>query len=175
VSIYCAAVLAGCAAQREAPATDTATTQATNAAGPARAAQGGSAEQQIPGLLREYLAAYFRGDGAALQRSEADHFVVLSAAGVEPADARRYAAIDSARRANTWFPQPVSFDLEGVTVRQHGDLATAYGRATAAPPGQARAPYVFSSWWARRGDQWEVVQYHFTPARVPRDSGNVAR
>ena len=69
--------------------------------------------------------------------------------------------------------EEVIFDLPvQVAVSPRTGTSDFKGRFVHGKPGER---FLYLCWGERRGDQWEVVQYHFTPARVPRDSGNVAR
>lgn len=155
-----AAAFAGCSGSRSGEAlTDT---TAANAATPA---PDGTTDQQIRDMLNEYLTAYYRGDATGLQRFEADDFVVLYDEGFEEPGPDRYPRVASAVKQNRWFPQPVAFDLGDTRVRRHGDVAITYGKMTETIPGKARAEYAVSSTWVRGDQEWEVVQFHFTPVR----------
>jgi hypothetical protein len=123
----CALGLAACSGPREGPAGDTAAPATASADA---AAADTTDTQEVRRALDEYLAGYFRGDTAVLARYEADDFTILSAGRLEDA-AGRYVRIDSARRTNRWFPQPVALALRDVTARRYGGTATAVGRSAA--------------------------------------------
>jgi hypothetical protein len=84
-------------------------------------------------------------------------------------------AIDSARIANNWFPQPVSFDQRDVTVHQCADAASAHELNTTRIPGQGPVEAAFSSMWARYGHQRQVVLPHFTILSKQSDTARVAK
>ena len=122
--------------------------------------------------MNDMLSAYYRGDTAALERIEADDYVVIfnEIGTIEG----RYERIDSKVRQNDWLQQPVSYSIEGMKIRSYsgGDVAITNGPAQVSIPGQDTVELLVSSVWVKHNGTWEIVQLHFNAIQTPQPNSN---
>jgi ketosteroid isomerase-like protein len=122
-----------------------------------KAAQSGSAEQEVRELTRKWDEAQAQRDTATLAGILADGFVLTDASG---------AVLDKSQYLTTLFKAPdmtqQSFTTEDLSVRVYGDAAVVTGRSSwkGRPRGKGQfvnAQYRFTDVWVRRQGNWQAV------------------
>jgi ketosteroid isomerase-like protein len=131
------------------------------------ATQTGSAEQELLKLEREWLDAYTKRDVAAMERIEADDFIITFPNGQMSNKAQQ---VESLKRAAPAGPPP-QFHTEETRVRLMGDVAILMGIVVG--KWQANGKEVvernrYTDVWAKRGGRWQVVASHLSTLASPK-------
>src|SRR6266550_4687310 len=121
-------------------------------------------EQELLKLQREWLDAYQKHDAVALERIEADDFILTEGDGKVTSKTEDVASIKNAKP-----PQPDdAFDVEDVKVRWYGDTAVLIGRVIIKyrNKGQMVAEqYRYTDTYLKRRGRWQVVASQLTRIR----------
>ena len=121
-------------------------------------------EQKLLQLQREWLDAYQKHDAAALERIEAEDFILTESDGKLTTKAED---VESIKNANP--PQPDdTFDAEDVKVRVYGDTAVLMGRVILKYRNKGQLvveQYRYTDTYLKRRGRWLVVASQLT--RIP--------
>ncbi len=121
-------------------------------------------EKELLKLQREWLDAYQKHDAAALERIEADDFILTESDGKLTTKAEDVESVKNAKP-----PQPDdAFDVEDVMVRVYGDTAILIGRVILKYRNRGQIVverYRYTDTYLKRGGRWRVVASQLT--RIP--------
>ena len=151
--------LSSCA-PTEPTATSSATTAATAAASPAE-----NVEQVLIKLEREWAEALVKADGAALDRIQADDWVMTSWDGQTQTKAQSIEEIKSG------VYQAASVNLDNLKVRTFGDVAVVTLGQTEKSKYKGKESsgrYLYTDVWVKRNGKWQVVATHGTKVEQPK-------
>ncbi len=127
-------------------------------------ARNAKAEQELLKLQGEWLDAYQKHDAAALERIEADDFILTEADGKVTTKAEDVAGVRNAKP-----PQPDdSFDVEDVIIRLHGNTAVLIGRVILKYRNKGQMVverYRYTDTYLKQRERWQVVASQLT--RIP--------
>jgi uncharacterized protein (TIGR02246 family) len=133
-------------------------------------AEGSSAPDavaQVRQLEREWLDAYEKRDGAAMQRIVADDFTIVYPGGTRQNKAEVLAALERSRASGSPAPH---FNTEDVQARASGDTVVLTGRVitrrTGADGTESRQESHYTDTYVRRDGRWQVAASILT-AREP--------
>jgi ketosteroid isomerase-like protein len=144
------------------------TTKAAEKPAPA-ATQTGSVEQELLKLEREWLDAYTKRDVAAMERIEADDFVITFPNGSMSNKAQQ---VESLKREAPAGPPP-QFHTEETKVRLMGDVAILMGIVVGKYQVNGKEVVErnrYTDVWAKRGGRWQVVASHLSTLPSPQTS-----
>jgi ketosteroid isomerase-like protein len=130
------------------------------------AVQTGSVEQELLKLEREWLDAYTKRDVAAMERIEADDFVITFPNGSMSNKAQQ---VESLKRGASAGPPP-QFHTEETKVRLMGDVAILMGIVVGKYQVDGKEVVERSRYtdvWAKRGGRWQVVASHLSNLPSP--------
>lgn len=131
----------------------------------------GSVEQDLLKLERDWLDAYTKRDVAAMERIEADDFMITFADGAMRTKADEIASIKQPAPAG---PPPI-FMTEDTKVRLYGDTAVLTGKvimkgtyAEGSRKGEGyNLQYRYTDVYVKRSGRWQVVASHLTALAPP--------
>jgi ketosteroid isomerase-like protein len=122
------------------------------------------AEAMVRAARAEYFPAYFRGDAIALERLEADDFVVIGPTGRIGTTEDRYARIRRAVENGTWSVDGAGLEEENLSFRISGNAVVVHGTALAGPSG-ARQKIAFTEIWSQEGGTWQLRHIQYIPVQ----------
>ena len=143
----------------------------------ATSTQAGVIEQELLKLEREWLDAYTKRDVAAMERIEADDFMITFADGAMRTKADEIASLKQPAPAGT----PPIFMTADTKVRLYGDTAVLTGKvmmkgtyAEGLRKGQEyNSQYRYTDVYVKRNGRWQVVASHLTGLPSPQTSSQV--
>ena len=143
----------------------------------AASTQSGSVEQELLKLERDWLDAYTKRDVAAMERIEADDFMITFADGVMRTKADEIASLKGPAPAGT----PPIFMTAETKVRLYGDTAVLTGKvimkgtyAEGSKKGEEyNLQYRYTDVYVKRSGRWQVVASHLTGLPSPQTSSQV--
>ena len=131
---------------------------------------GSSVEQELLKLEREWLDAYTKRDVAAMERIEADDFVITFPNGQMSNKAQQ---VDSLKRPAPAGPPP-QFHTEGTKVRLLGDNVAILSGIVVGKYQIGGKEVVensrYTDVWAKRDGRWQVVASHLSNLASPQSS-----
>lgn len=127
--------------------------------------QGGSPEQEVRKLEREWLDAYEQRDAAAMERIVADDFIITFPKGEMQTKAQILEALKAvkAQRVPT-APKP-KFYTEDVRARVYGDTVILTGRVIThwqSQGNEMRDQSRYTDTYVKRNGRWQVVASHLS-------------